>query len=95
VFFFTDASGSARPWYKRSEFFVVSKCSLPVGMGTHVVNQSTERDGNVSKRDDDIASHDRVPARLEDLEEQQQVCLAKLRRNAHELCQTQYRRLTK
>lgn len=54
---------------------------------TYIVDQTAKADSNVTQRNDDITPHDRIPTRLEDPEQQDQVLLAELRRDAHQLGQ--------
>lgn len=66
---------------------------------THVVDEATKADGNVPESNDDIAPNHGILARLKDLEQEEQVRLAKVRRDTHHLRQSQrgslpqYRRL--
>jgi hypothetical protein len=44
--------------------------SIPRRKGTYIVNEITERDGDIPEGDDDIGPDGRVFTRLEDLEKE-------------------------
>ena len=91
MFFLTTRSGSARPWYSRSEFYT----SASHGLSTHVVDDRPKAHGEISKGNDNVTPDHWILARFQDLEQQLEVGLAELSADTHKLGQGQRSCLSK